>query len=88
MFKLIFIITNLAYIFFLFTTVYSCPQKKTGGAAAPSAPPVPAPLDGWMDVNFANSSTVLNTLQHPQHPLFPRPWMDGWMLTLLIALLF
>ncbi len=44
MFKLIFIITNLPYIFFLFTTVYSCPQKKTGGAAAPSAPPVPAPL--------------------------------------------
>ncbi len=31
-------------MFFLFTTVYSCPQKKTGGAAAPSAPPVPAPL--------------------------------------------
>ncbi len=30
--------------FFLFTTVYSCPQKKTGGAAAPSAPPVPVPL--------------------------------------------
>ncbi len=43
-FKLIFIITNFAYIFFLFTTVYSCPQKKTGGAAALSAPPVPAPL--------------------------------------------
>ncbi len=30
MIKLIFIITNLAYIIFLFTTVYSCPQKKTG----------------------------------------------------------
>ncbi len=44
MFKLIFIITNLAYIFFLFTTVYSCPQKKTGGAAAHLAHPVPAPL--------------------------------------------
>ncbi len=45
MFKLIFIITNLAYlIFFIHNSLQLPTEKKTGGAAAPSAPPVPAPL--------------------------------------------
>ncbi len=44
MFKLIFIITNLAYIFFYSQQFTVAHRKKTGGAAAPSAPPVPAPL--------------------------------------------
>ncbi len=44
MLKLIFIITNFAYIFFYSQQFTVAPQKKTGGAAAPSAPPVPAPL--------------------------------------------
>ncbi len=45
MFKLIFIIANLAYFFFYSQkNSFSCPQKKTRGAAAPSAPPIPAPL--------------------------------------------
>ncbi len=59
MIKLIFIITNLAYIIFLFTTVYSCPQKKTGGAAAPSAPPVPAPLARTKHDSAERSDTLL-----------------------------
>ncbi len=38
------IITNLAYIFFYSQQFTVAHRKKTGGAAAPSAPPVPAPL--------------------------------------------
>ncbi len=63
MFKLIFIITNLAYIFFLFTTVYSCPQKKTGGATAPSALPVPAPLKITIFIPISLSE-CLNQMRH------------------------
>ncbi len=70
MFKLIFIIINLAYIFFLFTTVYSCPQKKTGGAAAPSAPPVPAPLE---------PATLLNERTNEKIKILKSEWKGAFI---------
>ena len=41
------------------------PVPKVGGAAAPSAPPVPTPLDLGSDLDHGRSSGLLDSIQDP-----------------------